>query len=50
MCGHAGHCIALALRASGIVAGTHMEMMAKKMQKGRYLFCPSGSYLALYDG
>jgi proline iminopeptidase len=27
----------------------HMEMMAKKLQKGRYLFCPNGSHLALYD-
>jgi len=27
----------------------HMEMMAKKVQKGRYLYCPNGSHLALYD-
>src|SRR5262245_38067164 len=27
----------------------HMEMMAKRVQKGRYLFCPQGSHLALYD-
>ena len=27
----------------------HMEMMAQKAQKGRYLFCPNGSHLALYD-
>jgi len=27
----------------------HMEMMAKTVQKGRYLFCPNGSHLALYD-
>jgi len=27
----------------------HMEMMAKKVQHGRYLFCPNGSHLALYD-
>ena len=27
----------------------HMEMMAKKVQKGRYLFCPNGSHLALYN-
>jgi proline iminopeptidase len=27
----------------------HMEMMSKKVQKGRYLFCPNGSHLALYD-
>jgi proline iminopeptidase len=27
----------------------HMEMMAKKVQKGRYLFCPNGSHLAIYD-
>lgn len=27
----------------------HMEMMAQKVQKGRYLFCPQGSHLALYD-
>ena len=27
----------------------HMEMMSKKVQKGRYLFCPNGSHMALYD-
>ena len=27
----------------------HMEMMSKKVQKGRYLYCPNGSHLALYD-
>jgi proline iminopeptidase len=27
----------------------HMEMMAKQVQKGRYLYCPNGSHLALYD-
>jgi proline iminopeptidase len=27
----------------------HMEMMSKKFQKGRYLFCPEGSHLSLYD-
>lgn len=27
----------------------HMEMMSKRVQKGRYLFCPNGSHLALYD-
>ena len=27
----------------------HMEMMAKAVQKGRYLFCPQGSHMALYD-
>ena len=27
----------------------HMEMMAGKVQKGRYLFCPNGSHVALYD-
>jgi proline iminopeptidase len=27
----------------------HMEMMAEKVQKGRYLFCPEGSHLSLYD-
>jgi proline iminopeptidase len=27
----------------------HMEMMAGKVQKGRYLFCPNGSHLAIYD-
>jgi proline iminopeptidase len=26
-----------------------MEMMAGKVQKGRYLYCPDGSHLALYD-
>lgn len=27
----------------------HMEMMAGKVQKGRYLFCPNGSHMAMYD-
>ena len=27
----------------------HMEMMAGKFPKGRYLFCPNGSHLAMYD-
>jgi proline iminopeptidase len=27
----------------------HMEMMAKQVQRGRYLFCPNGSHLAMYD-
>jgi proline iminopeptidase len=27
----------------------HMEMMAKALPKGRYLFCPNGSHLAMYD-
>ncbi len=27
----------------------HMEWMAGAVQKGRYLYCPNGSHLALYD-
>ena len=27
----------------------HMEMMAGKFPKGRYLFCPNGSHFAMYD-
>lgn len=27
----------------------HMEAMADRVQKGRYLFCPNGSHLAIYD-
>ena len=27
----------------------HMQMMAGKVQKGRYLFCPNGSHMAMYD-
>lgn len=27
----------------------HMEMISKKVQKGRYLFCPNGSHMAMYD-
>jgi proline iminopeptidase len=27
----------------------HMEMMAGKVRRGRYLFCPNGSHLAMYD-
>jgi proline iminopeptidase len=27
----------------------HMEMMADKVAKGRYLYCPNGSHLSMYD-
>jgi proline iminopeptidase len=27
----------------------HMEMMASKVQKGRYLYCANGSHMAMYD-
>ena len=27
----------------------HLEMMASKVQRGRYVFCPSGSHMAMYD-
>ncbi len=27
----------------------HMEMMADQLPKGRYLYCPDGSHLAMYD-
>jgi proline iminopeptidase len=27
----------------------HMEMMAGKLTHGRYLYCPAGSHLAMYD-
>ena len=27
----------------------HMEMMSKKFAKGRFLLCPDGSHMALYD-
>jgi proline iminopeptidase len=27
----------------------HMEMMAGLLPKGRYLNCPNGSHLAMYD-
>jgi proline iminopeptidase len=27
----------------------HMEWMAKQLPKGRYLYCPNGSHMALYD-
>jgi proline iminopeptidase len=27
----------------------HMEMMAGRLQHGRYLYCPNGSHLAMYD-
>lgn len=28
---------------------SHMEWMAKQFPRGRYLYCPEGSHLALYD-
>jgi proline iminopeptidase len=27
----------------------HMEMMAGRLPAGRYLYCPDGSHLAMYD-
>jgi proline iminopeptidase len=27
----------------------HMEMMASRLPAGRYLYCPDGSHLAMYD-
>ena len=27
----------------------HMKMMAAKVKRGRYLFCPNGSHMAMYD-
>jgi proline iminopeptidase len=27
----------------------HMEQMAKRLPLGRYLYCPEGSHLAMYD-
>jgi len=27
----------------------HMEMMADQLPNGRYLHCPNGSHLAMYD-
>jgi proline iminopeptidase len=27
----------------------HMEMMADRVQRGRYLHCPNGSHMAIYD-
>ncbi|MDR7545554.1 MAG: proline iminopeptidase-family hydrolase, partial [Armatimonadota bacterium] len=27
----------------------HMEMMASRLPRGRYLFCPNGSHMAMYD-
>ena len=27
----------------------HMKMMAAKVQRGRYLYCPKGSHMAMYD-
>ncbi|HKY03565.1 MAG TPA: proline iminopeptidase, partial [Blastocatellia bacterium] len=27
----------------------HMEWMANQVQKGRYLYCPEGSHMSMYD-
>jgi proline iminopeptidase len=36
-------------RVSVTMDPSHMEMMSKQVQHGRYLFCPNGSHLAMYD-
>ena len=28
---------------------THIEWIAKQIQKGQYLYCPNGSHMAMYD-
>ena len=28
---------------------SHVEWMASAVQNGRYLFCPAGSHLSMYD-
>jgi proline iminopeptidase len=28
---------------------SHMEKLSKQLPKGRYLFCPNGSHMAMYD-
>jgi proline iminopeptidase len=27
----------------------HMEWMSQQVKNGRYLFCPNGSHLSMYD-
>jgi proline iminopeptidase len=27
----------------------HMQMMAERLPAGRYLYCPNGSHMAMYD-
>ena len=27
----------------------YMEMMATRLRNGRYLYCPNGSHMAMYD-
>jgi proline iminopeptidase len=27
----------------------HMEWMSKQVKRGRYLYCPEGSHLSMYD-
>ena len=36
-------------RAHDTMDPAHMEMMAGRLPKGRYLHCPDGSHLAMYD-
>lgn len=28
---------------------SHLEMMSRQVQRGRYLHCPNGSHMAMYD-
>jgi proline iminopeptidase len=34
---------------SDTMGPAHMEMMAGRLQRGRYLYCPEGSHMAMYD-
>jgi proline iminopeptidase len=33
----------------GTMDPAHREMMAGRLPNGRYLYCPNGSHLAMYD-
>ena len=35
--------------ATESVASGHMEMMSKRIPHARYLYCPNGCHLAMYD-
>ena len=41
--------VTAAIMASGKLSSAGEEPHVKRLQKGRYLLCPNGSHMAMYD-